>query len=138
MALLILKALTCRTTSCHPNPETCLVEVMRQGKGTVYRHTMHHGESWPLNRRVFFDTDTTIRLWSQNTFGAGDDDAFLGEARIKARKATDARRAFRIDGAIYELIYDVQPVVHEKKTLAHGKPGRSSHRIGVGGVALAG
>jgi hypothetical protein len=111
---------------------------MRKDKGTVYRHTMHHGESWPLNRRVFFETHTTVRLWSQNTFGAGDDDAFLGEAHIKAKKATDARRAFRIDGAVYELIYDVQPVVQEKKTLTPGKPERSSRRVGVGSVALAG
>jgi hypothetical protein len=36
------------------------------------------------------------------------------------------------------LIYDVQPVVQEKKTLPHGRPGRSSHRVRVGGVALAG
>jgi hypothetical protein len=111
---------------------------MRKGKGTVYRRTMHNGDSWPLNRRVFFETDTTVRLWSQNTFGAGDDDAFLGEARIKAKKATDARRAFRLDGAVYELLYDVQPVVQEKKTPPPGRLGRSSHRVGVSGVALAG
>lgn len=137
MALLILKALTCRTTSRNPSPETCLLEVMRQGKGTVYRHTMYNGESWSLNRRVSFDRHTTVRLWSQNTFGAGDDDAFLGEAHIQAKKATDARRAFRIDGAVYELLYDVQPVVQGKNPLDHRRPVRSSHRVGVGGVELA-
>jgi hypothetical protein len=68
---------------------------------------MQQEDIWDINAEVSFGTHVTVRLWSQDAFGDGDDDAFLGDVLIRAEAATHARGVFDACEAAYELTYDV-------------------------------
>lgn len=107
MSIIFIKALTCNETEDLTGSDECLLEVFTDAGRKTYRQDLNNGEVWEINDKLPFRERVKVRLWDLDLGRWPDYHDHLGTVVIRDTPVENSVASFTLDGADYQLSFDV-------------------------------